>query len=176
MSKSKHTVEMANLYSTHRCSPSRAAFLTGVYPYRYGMGADALKVNHMPLGMDPKLTLFPEILRREGNYSTHMVGKWHLGHASPDQLPHNRGFDTFYGFYEAEVNYFTHMMRDGQFLRDENGPVDKQGKYLTNDLGDMAAKLLKNSSPNDKPKFLYLPFQAPHAPVSALESVKKEFM
>ena len=103
MAKDGKAIELTNVYSTHRCSPSRAAFLTGVQPYRYGLGSDALKVMYNPLGLDKNLTLLPEVLKKEANYSTHMVGKWHLGHASPGDLPQNRGFDTFYGFYEAQV-------------------------------------------------------------------------
>ena len=103
MAKDGKAIELTNVYSTHRCSPSRAAFLTGVQPYRYGLGSDALKVMWNPLGLDKNLTLLPEVLKKETNYSTHMVGKWHLGHASPGDLPQNRGFDTFYGFYEAQV-------------------------------------------------------------------------
>ena len=29
MSKTEHAIELTNAYATHRCSPSRAAFLTG---------------------------------------------------------------------------------------------------------------------------------------------------
>ena len=43
-----------------------------------------------------------------------MVGKWHLGQSEPNFHPLNRGFDTFYGFMGAEMEYKKHIM--GIFL------------------------------------------------------------
>ena len=50
----------------------------------------------MPYGLDPKEKLLPEYMKEIG-YETHIVGKWHLGYCNQTYLPHNRGFDEFYG-------------------------------------------------------------------------------
>ena len=34
---------------------------------------------------------------KDAGYSTHLVGKWHLGYCHPDYLPNARGFDSFFG-------------------------------------------------------------------------------
>ena len=46
-------------------------------------------------------------------YSTHMVGKWHLGNCDKKFLPHNRGFDSFYGIYGGAVNYYNKTKKLG---------------------------------------------------------------
>ena len=62
--------------------------------------------------------------------------------------------------------------------RDQNGPIDKSGKYMTNDLTDEALRKLrgtfafKKPANEDQPRYIYLPYQAPHAPVSAPSEVK----
>ena len=40
------------------------------------------------------MTMLPQKLKQGANYSTHHIGKWHLGLASPKFTPVNRGFDT----------------------------------------------------------------------------------
>ena len=59
------------------CTPSRAALLTGRYPFSIGRQKRALKPLQ-PTGLDLNLTTLPEQLGLLG-YKTHMVGKWHLG-------------------------------------------------------------------------------------------------
>ena len=50
-----------------------------------------------PWGLLPNLTTMADELKSAG-YSTHAVGKWHLGFFKEDYLPMNRGFDQHYGF------------------------------------------------------------------------------
>ena len=47
----------------------------------------------------------PEQLKPQG-YSTHMVGKWHLGFASTKSTPTGRGFDTFLGMLNGASDYY----------------------------------------------------------------------
>ena len=55
--------------------------------------------------------LLPAILKGAGsNYSTLMVGKWHLGFARPMDTPEGRGFDAFLGFFEGGEDYYDHTL------------------------------------------------------------------
>ena len=65
-------------------------------------------------------------------YSTHIVGKWHLGFFEWAYTPLFRGFDSFYGFYSGSEDHFTHK-KDGILdLHDNMTPVkNKNGVYST---------------------------------------------
>lgn len=76
------------------CTPSRIAFLTGRHPARYR--AFGVIWPTTPEGLDPATPILSEWLRHHG-YITGIVGKWHVGHLYPEQLPPARGFDSWYG-------------------------------------------------------------------------------
>ena len=71
---------------------------------------------YMPDGLDKNLKILPHYIKEAG-YSTHMVGKWHLGQGREYDMPWNKGFDTFLGFLEAQTDNFSHKMGNIHCLR-----------------------------------------------------------
>jgi arylsulfatase A-like enzyme len=147
------------------CSPTRAALMTGRYPFRYGLQVAIPSAHTYGLPTDERL--LPEALKEAG-YETDLMGKWHLGHGDHKYWPLERGFDHHYGPLLGEIDYFTHeqhgvldWFRDGQ-------PVKEPG-YSTTLLGDEAVKRIEGHDPN-VPLFLDLSFNAPHAPYQATDA------
>ena len=65
-------------------------------------------------------------------YSTHMVGKWHLGFFKWPYTPTYRGFDSFYGLYTGHADHYKYDNEGFLDLRDNEVPVkDKEGVYST---------------------------------------------
>src|SRR6185312_4063340 len=95
-------------------------------------------------------------------YVTGIFGKWHLGLISPDYLPTHRGFDHQYGHYNGALDYFTHE-RDGGFDWHVDDKVCHDEGYSTDLIGEHAARFVTDNA-GKKPFFLYVPFNAVHAP------------
>jgi arylsulfatase A-like enzyme len=114
----------------------------------------------------------PQALKDAG-YETAIVGKWHLGHFSPDYLPTHRGFDHQYGHYNGALDYFTHV-RDGGFDWHRDDKACRDEGYSTHLVATEAVRLIK-SHDAAKPLFLYVPFNAVHAPHQVPEKYKAPY-
>jgi arylsulfatase A-like enzyme len=88
-----------NAWAQPYCSPSRATVITGLFEYKTQVKgpSDPMKATH---------TFFVKKLHDDANYSTAMIGKWHLAGGSPytsGTLPKQAGFDYYYGHNDAYI-------------------------------------------------------------------------
>ncbi|XP_077994328.1 arylsulfatase B-like [Glandiceps talaboti] len=150
-------------YVQPMCTPTRASFMTGYYPYRVGLQHKVLERSE-PAGLPLNFTLIPQRLREQG-YSTYMVGKWHLGFCKWEYTPSERGFDRFYGYYNALEGYYNHS--NGGFLdlrNDRNPDWSKNGTYSTYLFADKANEYIANHN-KSKPLYMYFSLQSVHGPI-----------
>lgn len=145
------------------CSPTRASLMTGRYPMRYGLQSGVVRP-WARYGLPLEERTLPQALKEAG-YTTAITGKWHLGHFQRAYLPTRRGFDHQYGHYNGALDYFTHV-RDGGFDWHRNDQVNRDAGYTTELLGKEAVRLIDTHDAR-RPLFLYVPFNAPHAPLQA---------
>ncbi len=110
---------------------------------------------------------------KEAGYETAICGKWHLGHFQPDYLPTRRGFDHQYGHYNGALDYFTHI-RDGGFDWHRDDKVCRDAGYTTHLLAKESVRLIKSNA-GKKPLFLYVPFNAVHAPHQTPEDYTRPY-
>ena len=155
----KDGVDLQRFYGYPVCSPTRAAFLSGVMPRRLGISGI---VGPRGEGLPTTQPTLPRTLQSAG-YETFLIGKWHLGQNSPLKC----GFDHFYGFMGAEVDYYKHTdIRQGTLDWQRNGkPVEEEG-YSTFLFADEAIRLIDKRDPK-RPFFLEVAFNAPHFPLVA---------
>lgn len=136
------------------CGPSRVGLMTGRYQARTGHDANG---NRAGRELRASETTMAQRLKALG-YTTGIVGKWHLGDTDASFLPASRGFD--------------HSVGSVGNLGEGSGPAFYRGRQLLAELPgapvtspvyrDEAVQFI--TANRAQPWFLYLAFNAVHAP------------
>jgi arylsulfatase A-like enzyme len=142
------------------CTPSRYSLLTGCYPTQSKHGLHGIIMPGDTYCLDPAETTLAERLKTAGYY-TGIIGKWHLGHAKPENLPMHHGFDHFTGHSGGCIDFFTHSYGAKHDWWVNNKQTRETG-FATDLLTDHAIRYLDNQKTSSAPFFLYLSYNAPH--------------
>jgi arylsulfatase A-like enzyme len=155
------------------CVPSRMGLLSGKFSARFGVFNNVYSLPSNELWVQQ--TTLADVLRKRG-YRTANIGKWHLsGNSSADsgdelggflfKPPHERGFDEFVGITGGMHNFW----KGTSLARFKNGKYERfdSPEYLTDFFGTEACDFIQRNK--SQPFFLYLAFNAPHAPLHGLD-------
>jgi arylsulfatase A-like enzyme len=152
------SVRFTNFHVDPLCAPTRAGLLTGQYALRNSVTA---ATGGWSL-LRPGVPTLADIFRRNG-YRTGIFGKWHLGE-NHTMRPPERGFDESIvcrsGGIAQAADYWGYHYFDDHYYR-HNEPAPFQG-YCTDVFFREASDFIRRH--RDRPFFLYLPTNAPHAP------------
>jgi arylsulfatase len=149
-------LRFTQFYNTAKCHSSRVSLLSGRWCRQAG---------------DEKLSraaIIPEVLGSAG-YFTAMAGKWHL-----DKQPTDFGFQRYFGHLSGATNYY---LGDKTLrLNGEPWAVPDKGFYTTVANVDHALTFLQEARATKKPWFLYVAFNAPHAPLQPMEADYRRYL
>ncbi|MEM7205967.1 MAG: sulfatase-like hydrolase/transferase [Planctomycetota bacterium] len=145
-----------NAWASPVCSPSRACFHTGRYPFRTYVG-QAIPLSNTGVLQLSEMTL-PEVLDLgAGNYTHALIGKWHLGDARNGGPlgPNLAGWSHFAGLIPgALMSYYS-------WPRTVDGVTTTATTYATTQMVDDALAWIGQQN---GPWVCYLTFNAAHGP------------
>jgi arylsulfatase A-like enzyme len=149
-------LRFSQFYNTAKCHSSRISLLTG----RYAFQAGNTSLN--------RAVTSAEVLGEAG-YFTAMTGKWHL-----QEQPTDFGFQRYWGHLSGACNYY----KGDKTFRYNGEPwqVPETGFYTTVANVDYALNFLTEARQTEKPWYLYVAFNAPHAPLQPMEEDYKKYL
>lgn len=150
-------MRLSHHYVHWHCSPSRRSFLTGRLPLHHGERLSGVDTDEIDL----RWTWISEKLHSVG-YVSHWYGKGHTGFQSMHHMPPSRGFNGGSVIYLGGAGSYYNLERwNGShplYTFDTN-----PHEYSTDLFGSLAVKAVEQHDPST-PLFLYLAWQAVHAP------------
>lgn len=162
-------IEMTHFFSYPNCSASRAAILTGRYPYRTGVTA-VTQVDHF---MNTSETTIAEVLSDNG-YRTGIFGKWHLGDNAP-MRPTDQGFQEALVHKGGGIGQAAGPAGNTYFdpVLEHNNESKKYEGYCDDIFTDAALDFISVES--DQPFFAYLATNLPHFPLQVPDEKAEPF-
>ena len=163
-------------YTDATCTVTRVGILTGTEPAAHGF-------RPVNIGISPEVITLPETLKRSG-YSTHHIGKWHLGYASKLAWPLAQGFDTFFGFLDQSLLAGPHPPSGFNFgrptyrnpwLQKQNDSPSKYDGHLSEILLAHALDFLASQRGTHTPWFLNYWTYAPHSPLQPADTFASKY-
>ena len=148
-------VRFTQFANTAKCHSSRVSLLSGQWCRQAGN-----------IGLS-RAVIMPEMLRSAGSF-TAMTGKWHL-----TGQPTDFGFDRYFGHLSGATEYY--KGNDSFHLNGQPWKVPDKGFYTTVANVDYALEFLAEARAAQKPWFLYIAFNAPHAPLQPLEADYRKY-
>ena len=156
------------------CVPSRAQLITGRYMPRiqFGGGTGADGKGGLP---ESELTL-AEGLKAAG-YTTAMAGKWHLGYKEDKFLPHNQGFDSWFGLPYSHDYIKPWVQTEEPLALHRNDEIVEHlvnDETLTTRYTEEAVNFIRcrGKDDQDQPFFFYLAYNMPHLPVNTTDQFR----
>ena len=156
------------------CSPSRAAFITGLYPQRAGVPGNVSSQagNH---GMPAATQTVAELFNANG-YVTGHVGKWHLGY-TPETMPNGQGFLNSFGHMGGCIDNYSHFFYwQGPNRHDlwENGKeIFRDGEYFPDLMAEEAIQFIDANA--ERPFMMYWALNTPHYPLQGTDKWRKHY-
>ncbi len=137
------------------CAPSRACFLSGLYPHRNGIISNGIRWNQ-------DIPTLPMLLHQAG-YRTAHIGKWHMDNDDRVQP----GYD----YWAAQINQGSYVNP----RKNINGVwTDLQG-YDTTIVTDQAIQFIRESVRSSKPFCTWIGYKACHAPFTPAPGHENDF-
>jgi arylsulfatase A-like enzyme len=148
------------------CTPSRASFMTGLFPQKTGSES-----NHGQMNSD--METFATVLRLQKDYKTGYFGKWHLnGSTKPGWGDNSRKFgfeDTHYQWNRGHWKFLNEKgdgtMEAFNYTEAEYKYIGEEDKHFATDfLFDRGIEFMDKAQEQDESFAFVLSIPDPHVP------------
>ena len=133
---------------TAHCCPSRASFMTGLYPSRHGVYNNVSNPTAIHHALNPGIRMFSEGLRESG-YHLSYSGKWHV---TDEENPADRGWEELFVTAPKGSYMHTSFERWEKIAQEEKAAPDRprgRGQVIRPGWGHYQ---LYKSNPTNTPK------------------------